>query len=132
MSPEWQIFLLLQCQVKEDWQHQLKFLVCLTQEHQTKDGTSLEFLLDLLSTLKSEKGGASVVNVIKKSGLESRLMEFFPSSNQQEDNFARMFTARDLSEVVTFRKAQAGQNAKKVGGGLISVLSFEDLGKRMF
>jgi hypothetical protein len=44
-----------------------------------KDGTALEFLLDLLSTLKSEKGGPAVVTVVKKSGVEARLMEFFPT-----------------------------------------------------
>ena len=47
-----------------------------------KDGIALEFLLDLLSTLKAEKGGNFVVNVIKKSGVESRLLEFFPGNNQ--------------------------------------------------
>ena len=85
------------------------------QEHQTKDGTSLEFLLEMLSTLKQEKGGAAVVNVIKKAGLESRMMEFFPANNQQQtdENLARTFAARDLSEVVSLGRAQAGKNAKK-------------------
>lgn len=49
-----------------------------------KDGTALEFLLELLSTLKSEKGGTSVINIIKKAGVEQRLVEFFPSNNQQQ------------------------------------------------
>ena len=41
-------------------------------------------------------------------------MEFFPSVNQQqtEDNFSKTFLARDLPEIVTFRKAQAAQNTK--------------------
>ena len=55
------------------------------QEHQVKDGIALEFLLDLLVTLKAEKGGTAVVNVIKKSGVESRLLEFFPGTNQVSD-----------------------------------------------
>ena len=86
----------------------------LLQEHQVKDGLALEFLLDLLSTLKTEKGGTAVVNVVKKSGIESRLMEFFPSVNQQqtEDNFSKTFLSRDLPEIVSFRKAQAAQNTK--------------------
>ena len=44
--------------------------------------------------------------MIKKSGAENRLMEFFPSSNHQqtEENFAKSFTAKDLPEVVAFRK----------------------------
>jgi hypothetical protein len=93
------------------------FFYCLSsllQEHQVKDGTALEFLLDVLSTLKKEKGGQVLVSVIKKSGLESRLMEFFPSINQQqtEENLAKTFMARDLPEVVTFRKSQASQGLK--------------------
>ena len=38
-------------------------------------------------------------------------MEFFPASNQQqtEENLVKTFLARDLPEVVAFRKAQAGQ-----------------------
>ena len=77
----------------------------LLQEHQVKDGTALQFLLELLCTLKAEKGGAAVTAVIKKSGAENRLMEFFPSNNQQqtEENFKRVFADRDLPEVVAFR-----------------------------
>ena len=64
-------------------------LPILINEHQVKDGLALEFLLDLLATLKKEKGSAVVLAVIKKSGVESRLMEFFPANNQQqtEENF---------------------------------------------
>jgi len=89
-------------------------LPVLIQEHQIKDGTALDFLLELLCTLKSEKGGAAVTTVIKKSGAENRLMEFFPASNQQqtEENFAKTFLARDLPEVVAFRKQVAAANVR--------------------
>lgn len=86
------------------------------QEHQVKDGLALNFFLDTLTTLKSEKGGAAVSNVIKKSGLESRLMEFFPPVSQQqtEDNFVKTFTERNLNEVVNFRKQHAAADSKKL------------------
>ena len=60
--------------------------------------------------IQSEKGGAAVTTVIKKSGAENRLMEFFPSSNQQqtEENFAKSFAKKDLPEVVAFRKQVRG------------------------
>lgn len=89
-------------------------LPILINEHQVKDGTALEFFLEVLEVLKAEKGGPAVVTVIKKSGVESRLMEFFPSVNQQqtEDNFAKTFLAKDLPEVVSFRKAQFAQHIK--------------------
>jgi len=89
-------------------------LPVLINEHQVKDGTALQFLLELLCTLKSEKGGAAVTAVIKKSGAENRLMEFFPSNNQQqtEDNFKRVFAERDLPEVVAFRNQVAAANMR--------------------
>merc|ERR1712050_623582 len=60
-------------------------LPVLIQEHQVKDGTALEFL-----------------------------MEFFPSLNQQqtEENFAKSFHAKDLPEVVAFRKQVAAANVR--------------------
>lgn len=83
-----------------------KLLSELIQDHQVKDGTALEFLMELLSTLKQEKGGQAVTILIKKSGVENRLMDFFPATNRQktEENFAKSFEARDLTEVVNFRK----------------------------
>merc|ERR1711992_232751 len=89
-------------------------LPVLINEHQVKDGTALGFLLELLSTLKSEKGGPAVTAVIKKSGAENRLMEFFPSNNQQqtEENFKRVFADRDLPEVVAFRNQVAAANVR--------------------
>lgn len=90
-------------------------LPILINEYQVKDGTALEFFLEFLSCVKSEKGGTSVINVIKKSGLESRISDFFPSTSQQQadENINKTFMDKDLPEVVTFRKNQAGQNAKK-------------------
>jgi len=89
-------------------------LPVLINEHQVKDGTALQFLLELLCTLKAEKGGAAVTAVIKKSGAENRLMEFFPSNNQQqtEENFKRVFADRDLPEVVAFRNQVAAANIR--------------------
>ena len=48
----------------------------LINEHQVKDGTALEFLLETMATLKTEKGGPMVVNVIKKSGNFSLKWQF--------------------------------------------------------
>jgi len=89
-------------------------LPVLIQEHQVKDGTALEFLMEVLCTLKSEKGGAAVTTMIKKSGAENRLMEFFPSANQQqtEENFAKTFAKKDLPEIVAFRKQVAAANLR--------------------
>jgi len=86
----------------------------LIQDHQVKDGMALEFLMELLGILKQEKGSAAVTTVIKKSGAENRLMEFFPATSQQqtEENFAKAFQSRDLAEVVNFRKQVSATNVR--------------------
>ena len=86
------------------------------QEHQVKDGLALNFFLDILTTLKAEKGSAAVTTTIKKSGLDSRLMEFFPPINQQqtEENFAKTFQEKNLDEVVNFRKQYAANTNRNV------------------
>merc|ERR1711953_755796 len=54
------------------------------------------------------------MGVIKRSGIESRLMEFFPpTGNQQtEENFIKTFKERNLGEVVTFRKNYAAAESR--------------------
>ena len=52
-------------------------LSVLINEHQVKDGTALDFFLETMVTLKTEKGGQMVVNVIKKSGMLARLLVYF-------------------------------------------------------
>merc|ERR1712156_453102 len=86
----------------------------LINEHQVKDGMALKFFMDVLATLKDEKGGNAVTTVIKRSGIESRLMEFFPpTGNQQtEENFIKTFKERNLGEVVTFRKNYAATESR--------------------
>jgi len=86
----------------------------LINEHQVKDGMALKFFMDTLATLKAEKGGNAVTTVIKRSGIESRLMEFFPpTGNQQtEENFIKTFKEKNLGEVVTFRKNYAAAESR--------------------
>jgi len=73
-------------------------LSVLINEHQVKDGMALKFFMDTLVTLKAEKGGNAVTTAIKRSGIESRLMEFFPpTGNQQtEENFIKTFKGNSL------------------------------------
>jgi len=86
----------------------------LINEHQVKDGLALNFFLEILTTLKGEKGSQGVSTIIKKSGLEAKLMDFFPPINQQqtEENFAKVFSEKNLGEVVTFRKQHAATENK--------------------
>ena len=79
------------------------------QEHQVKDGLAINFFLNVLVTIKAEKGGAAVLATVKKSGLDDKLINFFPATNQQQtdENFAKVFNEKNLGEVVQFRKQHA-------------------------
>lgn len=86
----------------------------LINEHQVKDGLALNFFLNVLVTIKSEKGGAAVLAIVKKSGLDDKLINFFPATNQQQtdENFAKVFNEKNLGEVVQFRKNHAAAEYK--------------------
>jgi len=81
----------------------------LINEHQVKDGLAINFFLNVLVTIKAEKGGAAVLATVKKSGLDDKLINFFPATNQQQtdENFAKVFNEKNLGEVVQFRKQHA-------------------------
>nr|CAD7409170.1 unnamed protein product [Timema cristinae] len=78
-------------------------LLVLINEHLTKDNLALEFLMEVFVTWKMEKGLASMMTALKKSGIEGRLMEFVPLNKRTEDNFRSAFEERGL----------ASQEAKK-------------------
>jgi len=88
----------------------------LINEHQVKDGLALSFFLDVLVTMKAEKGSAAVSAIIKKSGIDAHLINFFPPTNQQqsEENFAKVFNEKNLGEVVQFRKQHAAAEYKNM------------------
>nr|CAD7460389.1 unnamed protein product [Timema tahoe] len=88
-------------------------LLVLINEHLTKDNLALEFLMEVFVTWKMEKGLASMMTALKKSGIEGRLMEFVPLNKRTEDNFRSAFEERGLVDIVKLHKAQASQEAKK-------------------
>lgn len=47
-------------------------LLVLNNEHLIKDGIALDFLVELFVTFKQEKGIASLIQTLKKGGLESK------------------------------------------------------------
>ena len=66
--------------------------------------------------MKAEKGSAAVSAIIKKSGIDAHLINFFPPTNQQqsEENFAKVFNEKNLGEVVQFRKQHAAAEYKNM------------------
>ncbi|KAL5274528.1 BZW2 family protein [Megaselia abdita] len=88
-------------------------LLVLNNEHLIKNGIALEFLVELFVTFKQEKGQSSLVQNLKKGGLESKLMEFFPLNKRTEENFRQVFLDKGLTEIVKLHKAQESQEAKR-------------------
>lgn len=88
-------------------------LSVLNNEHLVKDGVALEFLLELFSTLKKEKGTGTLIAALRKGQLENRLLDFFPMNKRTEENLKNAFIERDLADIVKLHKAQASQEAKR-------------------
>lgn len=88
-------------------------LLVLNNEHLIKDGIALDFLVELFLTFKQEKGMTYLVQALKKGGLESKLMEFFPPNKRTEEYLKQVFLEKDLAEVIKLHKAQASQEAKR-------------------
>jgi len=87
-------------------------LQVLTNEHLIKDGLALEFLIELFVTYKQEVGITHLLTVLKKGGLESRLMDFLPPNKRTEENLRAQFEEKGLGDVVK-NLAQASQEAKR-------------------
>merc|ERR1712212_342056 len=54
-------------------------------EHQVKDSVALNFILNILSTVKTEKGSPAVITLLKRSGLESQLDQLFPANKRIQE-----------------------------------------------
>merc|ERR1712227_261386 len=82
-------------------------------EHQVKEGVALDFMLELLRTIKSEKGASSVLNFLKKSGLDNMLDQLFPANKRTPENMKNIFISADQPEIVTYLAGMENAGAKK-------------------
>jgi len=82
-------------------------------EHQVKDSVALEFMLDILSVVKAEKGSSIVLTLLKKSGLDSMLTELFPTNKRTAENMKNCFITADQPEIVTYLASMENAGAKK-------------------
>lgn len=74
---------------------------------------ALDFLIELFVTYKQEVGVPNLLTLLKKGGLESRLMDFLPPNKRTEENLRAQFEEKGLSDVVKLHLAQASQEAKR-------------------
>lgn len=88
-------------------------LLVLNNEHLTKDGLALEFLVEVFVTFKQEKGTAQLVTILRKGGLDQRLLDFLPINKRSEEHLKAVFVEKDLADIFKLHKAQASQEAKR-------------------
>uniref|UniRef100_U5EXA9 Putative translation initiation factor 5c n=1 Tax=Corethrella appendiculata TaxID=1370023 RepID=U5EXA9_9DIPT len=88
-------------------------LIVLNNEHLTKDGVALDFLIEVFVTLKQEKGIPSLITALKKGNLENRLLEFLPLNKRTEEYLKSVFIEKGLQDIVKLHAAQASQEAKR-------------------
>ncbi|GAB6019389.1 Basic leucine zipper and W2 domain-containing protein 1 [Chamberlinius hualienensis] len=88
-------------------------LTSLYQEHLVKEGVALEFIIDVFQTWIKEKDTNSVAAALRKAGLDSRLMEFFPVNKRSTETFEKTFTERGLGHIVVFQKMQENAGVKR-------------------
>lgn len=88
-------------------------LLVLNNEHLTKDGLALEFLVEVFVTFKQEKGTAQLVTILRKGGLDQRLLDFLPINKRSEEHLKAIFVEKDLADIFKLHKAQASQEAKR-------------------
>ena len=81
---------------------------------QVKDSIALNFMIEVLNVVKTEKGSASVLNLLKKSGMDAMLTELFPTNKRSSDNMKNHFVSAGLPEIVTYLSSIENAGAKKV------------------
>lgn len=88
-------------------------LIKLLQEHLVRDGTAATFIGEMFVFWKDVKDVPSLKNTLRKSGLDSRLMEFFPPNKRNDKYFQEFFEEKGLGEIVKFQKAQANKSSQR-------------------
>ena len=71
-------------------------------------------MIEVLNVVKTEKGSASVLNLLKKSGMDTMLTELFPTNKRSSDNMKNHFVTAGLPEIVTYLSSIENAGAKKV------------------
>jgi len=82
-------------------------------EHQVKEGVALDFMLEILRVIKTEKGATSVLSLLKKSGLDNNLDQLFPTNKRTAENIKNIFISADQQEIVTYLAGMENAGAKK-------------------
>merc|ERR1712117_445960 len=88
-------------------------LQVIINEHQVKEWVALDFMLEILRVIKTEKGATSVLSLLKKSGLDNNLDQLFPTNKRTAENIKNIFISADQQEIVTYLAGMENAGAKK-------------------
>lgn len=76
-------------------------LLKLTCQTLTEKEISLNFLLEVCSTLKSQRSSSSLVEALKKGGIHELLADFFPANQRDDNKMKSLFTNKGFAEVAS-------------------------------
>lgn len=83
------------------------------QDHLVKDGIAADFLINVLKIWQNEKDANTVWTALRKSNLDSKLLDFYPTSKRTQETLTVSFLNAGLTQLVEFQKAQLGTSVKK-------------------
>ncbi|KAI8802882.1 armadillo-type protein [Cladochytrium replicatum] len=84
-------------------------LLNVIKEHLVKEGVSLQFVTNVFKYYLEEQSIDHLATSLKKSGMDDKLLEFFPPNKRGEEYLVRHFEAEGLTSLVTYyKKRQVG------------------------
>jgi len=100
----------------------MSLLEVLFMDHLVKEGHSLQFITTIFKTFLQEQSIDHLTSMLKKNGLDDKLLEFFPVSKRTDDFLSRHFTTEGLPEVASYhekrivvkQKAEFKENLQKL------------------
>lgn len=102
----------------------------LEQDLLVKEGQAFQFLLDLLRIWQGEKDAATVWSTLRKSGLDTKLLDFLPKSKRNQEYFSEHFLEAGLGQLLEYQKAQRVETLKKELSNELSNQISEDAGPK--
>ncbi|KAF7491233.1 Basic leucine zipper and W2 domain-containing protein 1 [Sarcoptes scabiei] len=85
----------------------------LEQDLLVKEGLAFEFLLQVLQSWQNEKDASTVWAALRKSGLDSKLLDFIPKSKSSQDVFSEAMLQYGLKQLLAYQEAQRVETLKK-------------------
>lgn len=92
----------------------------LEQDLLVKEGLAFQFLLDVFTAWQSEKDAPTVWTSLRKSNLDSKLLEFLPQTKRTQEAFSTSMLEVGLGQLLEYQKTQRVETLKKLLSGEIS------------